>query len=270
MLKKRGLSIIISTFLIILLVFVLAVSLVIYLNNASDKLGKTNINDCFNLDIQPVKCETYGFCDYYSGQRTYGAEVLVERGSGDGDLSGIRFLFSGTGFFGEETGFSDIKIAGIKPLETKTINPYPQRVIVPRSITPQTVKLISLVGSKLQECNIESKSVGCVNQISPPLKGLIPSPVDESQNFCCQYPWNVSSCVSTFDMEISCNNLAGCSWDNSAKICSGNSNCDAINVVQSGKQYCCEGIPGKLSGIYNLADFPHCVEPYGIGCNTLL
>ncbi|MDP4039667.1 MAG: hypothetical protein Q8P57_03755 [Candidatus Pacearchaeota archaeon] len=212
---KKGVSAVIGTVFIILLVFIAVSGLVIYLNKSSESVEGGLITDCFTLSLEPVKCESYGYCDYRSGVNSWESEVLVKRNLGEGDLSGVRFLFKENTILGtQKIDFSDVDSFGLNELETKNFKEYPYRVKVPAGINPEEVSVVALTGNSKESCNFESDSVLCNLGVggNPPRLGFEPGNT-KYENYCCQYPWNLTTC--------------------------------SPDDVSSGKVYCCSKVPGE-------------------------
>jgi len=49
-------------------------------------------SDCFTTDLSLVNCQTFAVCAYKDGNNSYEADILVKRGSGRADITGLRFV----------------------------------------------------------------------------------------------------------------------------------------------------------------------------------
>ena len=192
--NKRGLNILISSVLIILLAISGIAGIWIYLTKSTDKLEGGLVTDCFSLDLKPMNCKSYGYCNYIKGKSAYEAEVLVRRNAGEGNLNGLRFFFESKNLpTGKEVVKTDVDSQDLKELETKNFKDLPYRVKVSGGLNPAKVSLTPLVGNNNLECNVVSKQVDCQELNPLPALGFTPSS-DKFSDYCCQYPWNLTEC----------------------------------------------------------------------------
>ncbi|MAE49677.1 hypothetical protein CMI48_02500 [Candidatus Pacearchaeota archaeon] len=103
--RRRGVSNVVITVLIILIGLAAVMLLWGFLRPALEKAGSQITGDCLTLDVEPISCE-------YDGSQ---AKVRVKRGNGEANLQKIKFVF----VVGEDTKVSEsTKAPGL--LETAT------------------------------------------------------------------------------------------------------------------------------------------------------
>lgn len=147
-LNRRGLSEVVTTVLIILVV--LAALVLIWaavrplLNKASSDIGGSG--DCLVLDLETVSCtldsEQVG---------SIVANVVVKRGATEGDLTGVRFVFSDGS--NSVTRDNDVPPA---VLESKTYS-----AIDLGAFNPASVNVAALVGAGKKVCAPLAEPVVC-------------------------------------------------------------------------------------------------------------
>jgi hypothetical protein len=122
--NKRGLSSVIATLLIILLVIV-SVSIVwVVVKNLLTKGSEDISIDKFTIDLEIVSIKQ-------NVEKT-SVNVKVKRNAGEGELDGIVFLI----YDGEETHRIEVKNASLQPLEMKTYTLAYEGEIVSMSVLP--------------------------------------------------------------------------------------------------------------------------------------
>jgi hypothetical protein len=101
--KKRGLSVVVSSVLLILLV---VVGIIILWAGISKSLNKNTIGgreDCFTLDIEPIKCgfaAAGSWCVQNGGATTQVdihnnlAYAIIKRNEGEGNLNSAKLVFT--------------------------------------------------------------------------------------------------------------------------------------------------------------------------------
>lgn len=283
--NKRGLSIVISTFIIILIALSSAFVLLIFINKSRDKFESGFQSDCFNIRLKPLKCETYGVCSYNTGISGYEAEVLVRRDAGGGDLNAMRFLFKKDGaILGEIVDAVDVSTNGLlSELEIKNFREEPFRVIIPGDpFKSKSVSILALIGRSNVSCQIESSSASCNEINTAPNLGFTPALTSNSAylNNCCQYPLKLNECATFNELQsdclahgcttsgnaesFSCNGVSGnvcsfytsfgedvceyhgCEW--SQNVCEGiPDSCSEFSGPRNKRFYCCGSVPGGLS-----------------------
>jgi hypothetical protein len=253
--NKRGISVLISTLLIVLLVLIGVGSIWIFISQGGEKVDRGLQVDCFSLNLKPLKCEAYGVCNYNNGRGGWETEVLVRRDAGEGNLRGVRFLFrseDSSGVFGDLISSADVDANGLDELETKNFKDEPFRIGVPRGFYPDFISLIPLVGKDWFECQVESLEISCGEPLNDlPKLGFIPGP-SKHEDYCCQYPWNSTGCVTFEQLSASCLDH-GCSPSDSGIspfTCTGSStySCASAGSQIDCEKHGCDWNPGNPSG----------------------
>lgn len=195
---KRGLAPVLSVALITLGVIIGVALLWIFAQKSLDR-GKDVIDpDCFTVDIKLNSCVAYGACSYGAGGGHYDADILVKRGIGRANLTGIRFSFEDT--FGKK-GVYDYNLTGValEELQNLRFDYFPAKVPIVTN-DPYLVRAIALVGKKHDACPSASEPVFCniaPGYLPPPL-GAIPGTTTITGQ-CCQCPKNLTECYDGGD-----------------------------------------------------------------------
>lgn len=200
--RRKGLAPIVATALIILGVVIGIVLLWIFASKSINR-GRDVINpDCFTVDIRLNSCVAYGFCSYESGTGSYRADVLMRRGVGRADLTGIRFSFE-DGF--QRKGVYDYNLTSVQLEELQSLqlkDPVPASVPVV-STSPYLVRAIALLGDNRDVCPQTTEPVYCSIARPAPNYGSIPNFTavpgtpfvpNIKGGYCCQCPRNYSEC----------------------------------------------------------------------------
>ncbi len=199
--SRRGLSSVVATAFIILGVVIGIVLLWIFASKSIDK-GRDIINpDCFTVDIRLNSCVAYGFCSYNTGAGYYRADILMQRGVGEADLTGIRFSFED---WIQRKGVYDYNLTTVQLEELQSLqlkDPVPASVPV-ISMSPYLVRAIALLGDNRDVCPHTTEPVYCSIARVEPNSGSIPNitatALNYAQNiqggYCCQCPRNYSEC----------------------------------------------------------------------------
>ena len=92
-LEKRGVSSILTLAFIILGTIIGVVLLWVFVNKSISRGGEVIDPDCFTLNLEMVECNINSYCSYASGTGVYEAQMLVKRNVGQGNVTGLRFVF---------------------------------------------------------------------------------------------------------------------------------------------------------------------------------
>lgn len=131
--QKRGLSQVVTTVLIILLVLVAVLIIWGFVRPTIESTGEQVTADCLLIDLEAVNCD---------GVDT----VTVKRGADSGDLTGVRFVFSG--------GSTDDGVA-----DNLILPPLGQADITGVNVVGgETVNVAAIVGSSGQVCPVSVKA----------------------------------------------------------------------------------------------------------------
>ncbi len=247
--NKRGLSTIVGTMLTVLLTIV-AVGVLWYFTNFSFSKGERQLGgDCLNLQLEPLSCMKRPFCEYFFGGIIYEADVTVKRHPGEGDLREVRLVFEDVG---QKAFVIDEDASNFIELQSKNF----LNILVKNNVNPFTVKASALVGNAKGACQVVASPVECEAENDPPAFGYNPSPAGSYKDECCQYPWNLTSCIpqgsnpSATPKKFCCSQVPGTSFPPSPSdlcnyadgtcslsgaLCSPTSPCDQTQYPQ---QYC--------------------------------
>ncbi len=188
--QNRGLASILSVSLITLGV-VIAVSLLwFFVSKNITPQGNTISPDCFTADLSVKSCQTHEVCNYFEGGKSYEANVLVQRGSGKADITGIRFSFED--WLGRIlVNDTNLDSYSLEELESLRFKDYPAKI--PTNSQNSYLKISPLIGPNKDVCPLQSKSSLC------PLVGVaIPFGANRPGQ-CCQSPHNYSECYNGQD-----------------------------------------------------------------------
>ena len=200
--RKRGLSSVLTMAFIIVGVIVGVVLLWAFASRAINRGEEIIDPDCLTVDLDLVSCKAYGFCSYELGASGYNADILVHRGVGRADLSGLRFAFEDNL---KRKGVQDVDLAALFPLgELQSLQfRDPFRVPV-TSYEPYFVRVIALIGSKKDVCPLVSEPVFCsTEQPKPPIGP------NQNEQCCQQIPWNLNECYNGLDLNYPVYNSLG-------------------------------------------------------------
>lgn len=198
--NKRGLAPVLSIALITLGVIAAVALLWAFASKSIESRERIIDPGCFTADLSVVSCQTYGSCAYNLGSGIYDADILVKRGPGKADLTGIRFSFEGS--FGDKKVY-DASLTSLLPgytleeLQSLRFN-YPARI--PSYGVDNLVRAIPLIGEDYEVCPVPSQPLRCsLAGTSPPSVGSIPGASSVS-GLCCQCPRNESECYNGNDL----------------------------------------------------------------------
>ncbi len=203
---KRGLAPVMSIALITLGVVVAVTLLWTFASNTIKPKDQIISPDCFTADLSVVSCQSYGVCSYFDGSGVYTADVLVKRGAGKADLTGIRFSFEdwlGRKIVQDRNLTSLLPGYSLEELQSLRFRDYPLSRI-PTSGPNNTLRVVPLVGEDYQVCPLASQPVSCspapLYGVPPPL-GSNPGAIlpYELTGQCCQCPRNESECYNGLD-----------------------------------------------------------------------
>ena len=187
---RRGLGPVLTMALVILGVMIGVVLLWIFAQKSIDR-GEDIIDpDCFTIDLELESCKAYGSCSYYSGGSGYGADILIKRGIGRADLTGLRFSFEDT--VGKK-GVYDFDLTTVQLEELQSVqftDPVPARIPVVSS-EPHLVRAVALVGANRDVCPIPSQPVFCSIQQPTPSLGAVPG-ANNIVDYCCKCAPNLN------------------------------------------------------------------------------
>lgn len=192
--ERRGIGPVLTVAFVTLGVIVGVVVLWFFAQKSIGRSEEIIDPDCFTVDLKLVKCEAYGQCSYYQGASGYEADILLKRGVGRANLSGVRFAFEDD--IGRKSIY-DFNLTGIQIEELQNVlftDPWPARIPVV-SNGPNLVRAIAMIGPNRDVCPLTSEPVFCnTRQIAPSL-GNTPG-TNSAQNHCCQcLPFmNYSTC----------------------------------------------------------------------------
>ncbi len=191
-LRKKALAPVLSVALLTLGA-IIAVSLLWVFASKTMKTDKQIVDpDCLTTNLEIVNCQTYGFCAYPSGNGVYNADVLIKRGSGGGNLTGIRFSFEDwlSRKFVYDFNLTDL-VPGysLEELQSLRFNQYPAKV--PTKGPRSDLRVIPLLGEEYGVCPVSSKPFTCLNVQEIPSIGSLPD-----TGYCCQCPRNESECYN--------------------------------------------------------------------------
>lgn len=207
--NKKALSPVLTMVIVVLGVVVGVVLLWVFANKAIERGGEATDPDCLTTDLDVLSCVASGVCNYNAGASYYRADILVRRGVGSGDLTGLRFSFEDS--FGRK-GVYDFDLTtlfpGISLEELQSLlfhDPFPASIPVV-SFTPYLVRVIALVGQEKSVCPSASTPQICsVVQVVPP-----PGSKPQAGNGqCCQWPPNLDECYDGCDPDYIINPLSG-------------------------------------------------------------
>ena len=191
--ERRGLSPVLTMAFIVVGVIVGVVLLWAFASKSIERGEDVIDPDCFTVDLDVVSCNAYGTCNYEIGTGSYNADILVNRGIGRADLSGLRFAFED--IYGRK-GVHDIDLATLFPLEELQSLQFEDPFRIPVvSFEPYLVRVIALIDSKKKVCPLVSEPVFCnTAQPKPPIGP------NSAQGQCCQQiPWNLNECYNGLD-----------------------------------------------------------------------
>ena len=145
--NKRGLSAVITSVLIILIVLAAVLILWFFLKPLFISTGErtSNVGECLGIDLEIIKC------DFDSANNAY--EITVKRNAGEGDLQGIRIVF--TGDSGTDT--YDPEEVSLPVLDSQTFT----SVVAEDLGDNVEVNVAALIGEELVSCNPQGKSFSC-------------------------------------------------------------------------------------------------------------
>ena len=203
---KRGLGPVLTIAFVILGVMIGVVLLWIFAQKSISR-GEDIIDpDCFTVDLDLESCQAYGLCSYYSGSGSYKADILIKRGIGRANLTGLRFSFEDV--YGKK-GVYDFNLNSVQLEELQSVNfrdpspPWPARIPV-LSNEPHLVRAIAMIGSERDVCPIPSEPVLCSIPLgeNAPSIGADPG-ATWGDNYCCKCaPYlNYSECYPGNDTD---------------------------------------------------------------------
>ncbi len=198
--ERNGLAPVLSVALLTLGVIIAVSLLWIFLS----KLIKTDREmigpDCLTTNLEIVSCQTMGICNYYDGSQGYNSDVLIKRGVGEGNLTGIRFSFED---ILSRKSVYDANLTSLMPgytleeLQSLRFNQYPSKV--PTQGPENILKVFPLLGKNYEVCPIASNPFTCLKAQNVPSIGSLPGSSD-SEGMCCQCPRNESECYNGQDV----------------------------------------------------------------------
>ncbi len=197
---RKGISSVL-TLAFLILGTVIGVSLLwVFVNKNVDRSEEITDVDCFTLDFKLLECKAYGVCLYDQGLGRYNANILVERGVGPGNLTGLRFIFEDRKR-AKEVYDQDLNVPSLKLDELSRVK-FKDPYSIPLSGEPYLVRIAALLGKKKDVCPVASASQTCSNITSPPPLGSKPCsspPCSPYEGYCCQWPNNHSQCYDGSD-----------------------------------------------------------------------
>ncbi len=198
-LRKKALAPILSTALLTLGV-IIGVSLIWIFISKTIKTDKEIIgSDCLTTNLEIVSCQTLGICAYQGGSIGYASNVLVKRGVGGGNLTGIRFSFEdelSRKFVYDANLTSLMPGYSLEELQSLRFNQYPSKV--PTRGPENILKIFPLLGRNYEACPIASNPFTCLRAQNVPPIGSLPGNSDNT-GLCCQCPRNESECYNGQD-----------------------------------------------------------------------
>jgi len=181
-LDRQGVSSILTMAFIILGTVIGVALLWAFVLKNTGRSGEVVDPDCLTINLELIDCKEYGSCNYAQGLGTYSAEILVKRGVGSGNLTGLRFIFE------SPSGFKGVYDRDLNPPEIKELENYQfensYSIPVPVSGNPNTVSVAALIGKKKDVCPITSVPKQCPVITNPPPLGSKPG----NRAYCCQQP----------------------------------------------------------------------------------
>jgi hypothetical protein len=188
---NKGLSSVVTVTLLVLGTVVGVAALWAFISKSiNDPSKELSAAECYGINLQISNCKAYGQCSYSSGNGFYEAEILVKRNIGQGNVTGLRFIFE------DPTGYKGVVDREISIGETGSVQfgsgPNP-RIIMPAAL-PKLVRVAPLIGKNKEVCPIASKQIKCNIIQEPPPTGAI-----QLAPQCCQTPQNYSQCYNGGD-----------------------------------------------------------------------
>ncbi len=236
--ERRGLGSVLTIAFVTLGVIVGVVILWTFVQKSIGRGEEVIDPDCFTLDLKLAKCEAYGQCSFYSGTTGYEADILVKRGIGRANLTGIRFAFEDD--IGRKSVY-DFNLTGIQIEELQNVlftDPWPARIPVV-SNAPHLVRAIAMIGPNRDVCPLASEPVFCNTRQTSPSLGNLPG-TSAAQNYCCQcLPFmNYSACYPGNDTNYPIQN--GVVYNNGAPY--------PMGVPPGYTSVCCSETPQEIRG----------------------
>lgn len=246
--NKRGISSVITLALIVLGTVIGAAFLWAFVVKNTERGGEIIDPDCLTVDLDIIECKAYGLCSYGTGLGGYDANILVKRGVGQGNLTGLRFIFENS--FGIKAGVYDKELNQLSLNELENLqfrDPYNS---IPVADIPNLVSVVALIGKDKKVCPIASAAKICEIKTQPPAFGAIPNTTYTSGQYypnnrggnCCQWLANPRECYNGEDTNYPINNLG---------IVTNPTNAPLINGLPPGnRSVCCNWDPynGPLIG----------------------
>lgn len=207
MVNKRGVSSVVTVAFIILgTILGLALLWSFVTKTTNSKSGEVVDPDCLTISLEMVDCKAYGICDYYFGSGGYEANVLVKRNPGQGNVTGLRFIFENEG---GRKGTYDVSLNNTgKELSELGSVQFVQPYSIPvQSENPHIIRVAALMGKNKDVCPITSNSARCPIINTPPIFGEYANntepgsfPASNRIGNCCQWPKNLSVCYDGGDL----------------------------------------------------------------------
>lgn len=198
---NKGLAPVLSVALITLGV-VIAVSLLWVFASKTIKPDKQITDpDCFTADLSVTNCQAYAICGYVGGNNLYESDILIKRGTGRANITGLRFSFED---WLQRKYIYDADLTSLLPgytlneLQSLRFD-YPLQKI-PISNPNNTVRVIPLIGEDYEVCPLASAPLRCTSapNSNPIPLGSLPGTLNINGQ-CCQCPMNKSECYDGLD-----------------------------------------------------------------------
>jgi len=190
-LEKRGVSSILTLAFIILGTIIGVVLLWVFVNKSISRGGEVIDPDCFTLNLEMVECNINSYCSYASGTGVYEAQMLVKRNVGQGNVTGLRFVFENS--FGIKKAYDEILSGPDLHLGELESLRFEQPRIVRVAGYQANVKVAALIGEKKDVCPIASLPQKCDSIGREFPSGAHPNLAGPS-SYCCQHPNDPNYC----------------------------------------------------------------------------
>ncbi|MEK6908704.1 MAG: hypothetical protein AABX23_01485 [Nanoarchaeota archaeon] len=212
MIDRGGISSVVSVALITLGAIIGVALLWAFISKNIENASSEIVDpDCLTVNLELMNCQTYGACNYQIGGGYYEANVLVKRSVGQGNVTGLRFIFENW-LGGKGTYDRNLNAIGLGELQSlQFTDPYD--AIPVQAGEPHLLRVAALIGKNKDVCPIASNSVRCPSvTMTPPLgnvsnntyTGGTYSNSNRAGN-CCQHPVNYSECYNGMDQSYPIN-----------------------------------------------------------------
>lgn len=200
---RRGVSSVVTMMFIILGTIIGAAILWGFVTRTTDSRGGEVVDpDCLTVSLEMVECKAYGSCAYYFGSSGYDADVLVKRNVGQGNVTGLRFIFEdGAG----RKAIHDVILnkSGKNLTELGSVQlVQPYSIPVLGNPIDTKLRVVALLGEKKDVCPIQSNTIRCpayspilpygdyANNTDPTGTGPV---INNRVGNCCRHPINITS-----------------------------------------------------------------------------